>query len=110
MAMSISPAQMILQVASTESPTGTGRVTRVAVSAVESPAQTPVPAPADSSPAQLSTDMRVDDQHQIYYEVVNDRTGDVLFEIPSAALRNIGESLKLPLGGGSSGHRVDVKT
>ena len=101
---------MVVQAASTEGPTPTGRVTRVAVPAVESPAQTPVPAPADSSPAQLSTDMRVDQQHQIYYEVVNDRTGDVLFEIPSAVLRNIAESLNVPLVGDSNGHSVDVKT
>jgi uncharacterized FlaG/YvyC family protein len=54
--------------------------------------------------------MRVDDQHQVYYEFVDDRTGDVLFEIPPEALREIGESLNLPLDGGSRIHSVDVKS
>jgi uncharacterized FlaG/YvyC family protein len=54
--------------------------------------------------------MRVDDQHQIYYETVDDRTGDVLFEIPPEALRAIAESLNLSLVGSSSGHSVDVKS
>jgi hypothetical protein len=59
-------------------------------------------------PAQLSTDMQVDSQHQVYYEFVDDSTGNVLFEIPPEALREIGESLNVPLDGDFGGHDVDV--
>jgi len=61
-------------------------------------------------PPKLSTDLRVDDQRRIYYEVVNDRTGDVVYEIPPEAIRKLGESLNVSLDVGSSGHRVDVKS
>jgi uncharacterized FlaG/YvyC family protein len=49
----------------------------------------------------------VDDHHQVYYEFVDKSTGDVVFEIPPQALREIGESLNLPLVGDVSGHNVD---
>jgi hypothetical protein len=113
---------MMLQVASAESPPRGGRSTQAAVPvaiqtsvptatlAVESPTQSPTPAPAALSPPQFSTDREVDSQHQIYYEFVDDRTGDVVFEIPPEALREIGESLNLPLNGDSSAHGVDVKS
>jgi uncharacterized FlaG/YvyC family protein len=54
--------------------------------------------------------MQIDNHHQVYYEVVDDSTGDVLFEIPSEALRKIGESLNLPLIGDASVPSVDVKS
>lgn len=112
--MSISPAQMILQVASAESPALSRRSTQASVPApamaVGSIDESPAPAPVDLSPASLTTDMRIDDQHQFYYEFVDDRTGDVLFEIPPEALRAIGESLNVPLEGDSSAHSVDVKS
>jgi hypothetical protein len=54
--------------------------------------------------------MRVDAQHQVYYQVINERTGDLLLEIPSEALREIGESIQVPLVGDSSVHGVDVKS
>lgn len=114
MAMSISPAQTILQVASAESPAPAGRSAQAAVPAATraagSSALSPTSAPVVPSSAQYSTDLRVDDQHQVYYEVVDDRSGDVLFEIPPEALREIGESLHLPLVGESSVHSVDVKS
>jgi hypothetical protein len=113
MAMSISPAQMMLQVASTENTPGARRSTPApvpAAPAAASPPETPTPAPAVSPPAQFSTDLRVDDKHQPYYEVVDDRSGDVLFEIPPAALRAIGESLNVPLIGDTSAHSFDVKS
>jgi hypothetical protein len=69
--------------------------------------QTPVPV---ICPAPLATDMRVDAQHQVYYQVINERTGDLLLEIPSEALREIGESIQVPLVGDSSVHGVDVKS
>ncbi len=109
--MSISPVQMMLQVARAESAAPAGRSSQAAVPAA-TPAETAAapPAPAASPPAQFSTDLRVDDKHQPYYEVVDDRSGDVLFEIPPEALREIGESLNVPLVGDSSGHSLDVKS
>jgi hypothetical protein len=53
--------------------------------------------------------MRIAGQHQIYYQVVNERNGDVLLEIPSEALREIGESIKVRPEGASI-HGVDVKS
>ena len=96
---------MVLQLASAEGPALSRRSTPASVAgaaqAVESPA---VPSP------QFSTDMRVDDQHEVYYEVVDDRSGDVMFEIPPEALREIGESLNLPVAADATGHSVDVKS
>ena len=85
--MGISAAQMIPQVGSAE-----------------------VPAPAVSSFPPFSTNMQVDNRHQVYYEFVDDSTGDVVFEIPPAALREIGESLNLPLAGDASVPSIDVKS
>jgi hypothetical protein len=102
MDMSISPAQLNLEFGGSErsqapgrgSPTSDPAVAVSAKSAAPSPSEHPVPI---ISPAPLSTDMRIDEEHQVYYQVVNDRTGDVLLEIPSEALRQIGESIKVPL-------------
>jgi len=112
--MSISPAQMFLQAANAESfaPPRHSPPASVptAASAAASPAESPVPAPPVSSSPQLSTDMRVDNRHQVYYEFVDDCTGDVLCEIPPEALRAIGESLNVPLDGDGSAHSIDVKS
>jgi hypothetical protein len=115
MAMSISSAQMLLQVASAENTAPAGRSIQAAVPATPTPAQSPTQtpsaaAPPVSSPSAFSTGMQIDNHHQIYYVVVNDSTGDVLFEIPSEALRKIGESLNLPLIGDESVPSVDVKS
>src|SRR5271157_822859 len=112
--MSISPAQMVLQVGRVESPVVSRRSTPAAVPAValagESSDESSAPAPADSSLAPLSTDMRIDDQHHIYSEVVNDRTGAEVLEIPPEVIRKLAESFNVLLVGGSSDHRVDVKS
>jgi len=111
--MSISPTQMMLQIASTETSPGERRSTPApvpAAPAAPSPPETPTPAPAVSPPVQFSTDLRVDGQHQLYYAVVDDTTGGVLFEIPPEALRAIGESLNVPLVGDTSAHSFDVKS
>lgn len=78
--------------------------------AAESSASSLGPAPAVSPPAQFSTDMQIDNHHQVYYEVVDDRSGDVLFEIPAEALRKIGESLNVPLLGDAQTPSVDVNS
>jgi len=121
MAMSISSAHMMLQLASTESaavatrsnqaaaPPGNPASLTTPTQAVEPPAASPARAPA-VSPAQFSTDREVDSRHQVYYKYVDDRTGDVVFEIPPEALREIGESLNLPLAGDENAHSFDVKS
>ena len=110
--MSISPAQLMLQVDSAQSTLLTRRSNRSPVSATNqaqetAPAATTAPA---SPPDPFSTDMKVDKQHQVYYEIVDNRTGDELFEIPPEALRAIGESLNVPLIGESGVHGVDIKS
>lgn len=54
--------------------------------------------------------MRVDNEHQVYYEFIDASTGDVMFEIPPEALREIGESLNLPLVGDGRVPSVDVNS
>ena len=111
--MSISPAQMVLPAASVEgsAPSGCtpGMAVPAATPAASLPADSP-PGPAAAPPPQLSTDVRIDDRHQIYYEFVDDGSGDVLFEIPPEALRAIGESLNIPLVGDASASSIDVKS
>ena len=86
-----------------------------------SPASKPGPDPAGNtngdsaplakrSPGSPGTDVKVDEHHRIYYEVVDARTGSVLFEIPAEALRKIAESLNIPLDGSTSSRRLDVKS
>lgn len=108
--MSISPAQIILQAASAETSEIPGRSTSGPVSATPPPAEFPAPAPAASSSPQVNTDMRVDNEHQVYYEFIDASTGDVMFEIPPEALREIGESLNLPLVGDGGVPSVDVNS
>jgi hypothetical protein len=79
------------------------------VSANSSPASFASTPEALAAP-KLSTDMKIDKQHQVYYAVINDRTGDELFEIPPEALREIGEGLNIPLAGDSSAHGIDLKS
>jgi hypothetical protein len=105
---------MILEAANAEGVAPMRRSTAASVPgaapAEGSSAGSSAPAPAVSPSPQFSTDMKVDDQHQIYYEFVEKSTGDVLFEIPPEALREIGESLNVSLIGDASGHSVDVKS
>ena len=111
--MSISPAQMIRQVSGTESPALPKRSTPAPVSAARAldfTAGSVVAEQVVSSPAKLSTDVRVDDRHRIYYEVVNDRTGDVVCEIPLETVRKFGEDLIVPLEGDASAHIIDAQS
>ena len=108
--MSISPAQIVLQAASAEIPAVSGRSTPGSVPAATAAAESPAQAPVVTSSPQFSTDLRVDNEHQIYYEFIDASTGDVMFEIPPEALREIGESLNLPLAGDASVPSVDVNS
>lgn len=66
---------------------------------------------APASPTMtFSTDLRIDNQHQVYYEVVDDQTGSELLEIPPAALRAISENLNVPLEGDQATPILNVKS
>ena len=115
--MSISPTQINLQVGTVEVSNPAGHASQPATPEVALPANSHAkspsekPASGDIIPsAPLSTDLRIDDQRQVYYQVINERTGGVLLEIPCEALRQIGESIKVPLEGDASIHGVDVKS
>ena len=66
--------------------------------------------PPAASSVQFSTALRVDQKDQPYYEIIDDSTGNVLFEIPPQALREIGENLNLPLEGEASTPSVDLSS
>jgi len=105
--MSISLSQTMLQVGSIE----TSGEPKPSTPASATEADTPSPSRAlPTLPASVSTDLRIDNEHQVYYEFVDQSTGDVVFEIPPEALRAIGESLNVPLDGGASIHSIDLKS
>jgi hypothetical protein len=111
--MSTSPDLLIQQVASAEKPAfpdQSAYASNPAPASAAKPSSDSPSAPAAASAYQFSTDMRIDSQHQVYYEFVDQSTGDVLFEIPPEALRAIGENLNLPLVGDLSAHGVDVES
>ena len=109
--MSISAAQLITQAASADNVAPAGRSVAASVPAGAPTGASPSVSPAPVVPeSAFSTDMKVDEQHRVYYEFVDGRTGDVMFEIPPAALRAIGESLNVPLVGDASVPSVDVKS
>ena len=112
--MSISPAQMSLQIAYAEG-SGESRSAGSAASPQGAAASPPDPASsasaaASASSASVTADLRIDNQHKFYYEFVDGSTGNVVFEIPPEALRAIGESLNLPLNGEPTPHSLDVKS
>jgi hypothetical protein len=113
--MSISPAQMSLDIVNAQSSAAAGHAApapaspvSAVTSAAESASSVSAPAAPPSNP--VATDLRIDNQHQFYYEFVDDSTGSVEFEIPPEALRAIGESLNLPLQGDGGTSSIDVKS
>jgi len=113
--MSISPAQLSLQIAGAENNAAQRSSRSVSSPLTPATASTTVPASsastsALSNPDLVSADLRVDKQHQFYYEFVDGTTGSVEFEIPPEALRAIGESLVLPLHGDAGASTLDVKS
>lgn len=113
--MSISPAQLSLQIAGAESTAVQRGSTPVSSPPAPTTASTTTPATsasasALSNPDLVTADLRVNKQHQFYYEFVDGTTGSVEFEIPPEALRAIGESLVLPLHGDAGASALDVKS
>ena len=101
---------MNLQVESVEGSTASRRSSSASEPAAAGAEESPAPEPDDSFLAPLTTDLRIDAQHQIYYAVVNDRTGEVVLEIPPEVIRELAESLDVPLAGIASAHSLDVKS
>jgi hypothetical protein len=117
--MSISPAEMAQQLASIETAAASNRSTPSPSASIpgsptggaQDVAASPSRSSATAPASQLSTDLRIDQEHQLYYEVVDDSTGSVVFEIPPEALRAIGESLNVPPNGDSSASAIiDLKS
>lgn len=113
--MSISPAQLSLQIAGAENTAAQRSSTPVSLPLAPTTASTTTPATsasgsALSNPDLVTPDLRIDKQHQFYYEFVDGTTGSVEFEIPPEALRAIGESLVLPLQGDPGASALDVKS
>jgi hypothetical protein len=65
--------------------------------------------PAEALGPKVSTDLRIDGKHRVYYQVVNDHTGDVVCEIPSEQIRELEEGSSAPSSSGGAGRRIDVK-
>jgi hypothetical protein len=76
----------------------------------EADAEAEPPAQAEPSGPKLSTDLRIDDQRRIYYEVINNRTGDVVYEIPPEQIRKLEEGIDASLSGQLEAHTLDVKS
>lgn len=57
-----------------------------------------------------STALRIDSQHHVYYQVVNDQNGQVVCEIPSEQIRELQEANLTPAASEAAAQRIDVKS
>jgi hypothetical protein len=112
--MSISPAQLMIVAASADLAAETARPRpappRPAAKIVEQAPGAAAAAQAEASGPKMSTAMRIDDQSRIYYEVINNRTGDVVMELPPEQIRRLAEGLHQSVIRQPGGHNVDVET
>jgi hypothetical protein len=112
--MSISPAQFTPSSGSTDHPPERDPSPRVPAP-VPSPIAEAAPAAEAQAPAEVfnprvSTDMRIDAQHRVYYQVVNDHSGEVICEIPCEQIRELEESNLSPAAREAAAQRIDVKS
>jgi len=109
--MRISPTQLATG-PGTSGGAEAGRPTRAADSprTVSTGGTPPGRAGSDSSGAKLSTTLRIDDQHYIYYEIIDDQSGDVVLEIPPEQIRKLAEGLSKSLAADGETHSLDVKS
>jgi hypothetical protein len=111
--MSISPVQMAMEALSADRANETTRpreAPRPAAKVTEQAAGAAAAAQAEASGPKMSTAMRIDDQSRIYYEVINNRTGDVVMELPPEQIRKLGEGLGQAVKSQPDGHNIDVKS
>lgn len=80
------------------------KVTAPAAPAAEAPTPVEVFSPKDS------TDLRIDSQHHVYYQVVNDQNGQVVCEIPSEQIRAMEEGSLTPAASEEAAQRLNVKS
>ena len=114
--MTISPAQIAVLAAMPErlrdnrqAQTLPLRSLPTAAAASPSPAQGTPPAEAAPSGPVLSINLRIDDQHRMYYEVINNHTGEVLYQIPPEVIRKLGEDTEAALEKALKAHTLDVR-
>ncbi len=110
--MNIAPAQFAMVLPPSSLATGAGRPARTPDTQPSPPqdAPTPSPAPAELSSPKLNTALRIDPQHHIYYEVINEKSGDIVFEIPPAQIRKLAEGIRESLAHATAVHNLDVKS
>jgi hypothetical protein len=75
----------------------------------------PVPAAEDRAPVEafspkVSTTLRIDGQHHVYYQIINDHSGEVVCEIPCEQIRKLEEESSAPPDSKVAGLRIDVKS
>ena len=105
--MSISPAQFAIIMATVDP---LARALAGGATPDREPAAQPAPfTPTQSSGPTLSISLRIDDQRRIYYEVINNRTGDEVLEIPPEQIRKLAEGLDESPVSQSTSHNVNVK-
>ena len=112
--MSISPAQTTMVAAVVDRTAETTRpreaAPRPVVKVTERAAGGATATQAEASGPRMSTEMRIDDKRRPYYEVVNNRTGDVVMEIPSEQIRKLAEGLDKSAIKQPHSHAVDLKS
>ncbi len=109
--MTIVPGQSAFQLAGSALPLLPGGVSSPGVNIRGKAGQDPVTESKQAvvHPPSFSTSMQIDNHHQVYYKFVEGGTGNVMFEIPPEALRDIAESLKMPPVMDGSVPTIDVK-
>ena len=82
------------------------KVANEAVAAVE----IKVPDSAAWQAPQHSMATRIDNRHRVYYEVINNDSGEVVYQIPAEVVRQIGDGIAEFLQSVQPKPNVDVKT
>jgi hypothetical protein len=113
--MSISPSQFRNVPATPDRAAGKDRLPTVPAGGAAQQGNVPAaegsrPDQAEPSGAKLSTTVQVDDQHHVYYEVVNNRTGDVVCEIPPEQIRKLEEGFHESRSSSATGRTLDVRS
>ena len=109
--MSISPAQLMMALGTADLAAETLHSTGAAArGAPRTEAPDAEGAKAQPSGPKLSTDLRIDDQRRIYYQVINNRTGDVVYEIPPGQIRKLAEGIDASLSSQLKARTLDVKS
>ena len=71
---------------------------------------TKVAGPAGWQGPQHSMATRIDNRHRVYYEVINNDSGEVVYQIPAEVVRQIGDGIAEFLQSVQPKPNIDVKT